>query len=44
MLDDLDIKYLMRVKTKCNNDRDAQKKSDGYVRLVKDDEFVEIPS
>jgi len=42
MLDDLDIKYLMRVKAKFNNDIDAQKKSDGYVRLVKDDEFVDV--
>jgi hypothetical protein len=41
-LDDMGIKYLMRVKTKFNNDIDAQKESDGYVRLGKDGEFLDV--
>jgi len=41
-LEDQGINYLMRVKTKFNNDIDAQTASDGYVRLVKDDEFVDV--
>jgi hypothetical protein len=42
MLEDLGIKYLMRVKRKFNNDIDAQKEPDGYVRLVKDNEFLDV--
>jgi hypothetical protein len=41
-LEDLDIKYLMRVKTKFNTDIDAQKESDGYVRLEKGGEFIDV--
>lgn len=42
MLEGLGIKYLMRVKTKFNNDIDAQKEPDGYVRLRKDNEFLDV--
>jgi len=42
ILEKMGIKYLMRVKRKFNNDIDAQKESDGYVRLVKDDEFLDV--
>ena len=42
ILEELGIKYLMRVKTKFNNDIDAQKESDGYVRLGKDGEFLDV--
>lgn len=42
ILEDMGIKYLMRVKTKFNNDIDAQKESDGYVRLEKDGEFLDV--
>ena len=41
-LEDLGIKYLMRVKTKFNTDIDAQKEPDGYVRLAKDNEFLDV--
>jgi hypothetical protein len=42
ILEEMGIKYLMRVKRKFNNDIDAQKESDGYVRLVQDDEFLDV--
>jgi hypothetical protein len=42
ILEELGIKYLMRVKTKFNNDIDAQKEPDGYVRLAKDGEFLDV--
>jgi hypothetical protein len=42
ILEDMGIKYLMRVKTKFNNDIDAQKESQGYVRFGKDGEFLDV--
>jgi len=42
LLESLGIKYLMRVKTKFNTDIDAQKEPDGYVRLTKDNEFLDV--
>jgi hypothetical protein len=42
ILEEMGIKYLMRVKRKFNNDIDAQKEPDGYVRLVEDGEFLDV--
>jgi hypothetical protein len=42
ILEDLGIKYLMRVKTKFNTGIDAQSEPDGYVRLAKDGEFLDV--
>jgi hypothetical protein len=42
IFEEMGVKYLMHVKRRFNNDIDAQKESDGYVRLVQNDEFLDV--